>query len=203
MVPCHDFRISKIISNFNGLCVGDFASPAIMAIDMNNSAGAHCVHCFAKAIDFNCQDTHTHDIHTKASLMSDLKSCNQQRLSQKRENNCHGVNCVGFLDMDPQQSTVPIPDCPMRSFDKVLANSRNGWHWKLNGCQRLLVKCKKHAELQSKNTLLPFHRNVKRFNSMNKQAKHWRAQPCQMIQSEPERPQNLVKAMQRSISKRW
>ena len=118
-VPFHDFRIRKIVSNFNDLYVGDLAFLA-MSIGMNNSAGAHCVHCFTKSSNFNCQTMHPQDARTKASLTNDLNSYNQQRLSRKSVRNYHGVNCVGFLDIDPQRIIVPILHCPMGLVDKVL-----------------------------------------------------------------------------------
>ena len=119
-VPFHDFRVTAIISNFNDLHVGDLAFLAV-AIGMNDSAGAHCVHCFLPASKFNCETIHPQDIQTKASLTTELNVCMNQRW-RKSVNNEHGVNCVGFLDIDPQRTMAPMPHCPMGLVDEALVN---------------------------------------------------------------------------------
>jgi len=114
------FRTSVVVSNFHDLCVGDLAFLA-MAIGMNNSAGAHCVHCLKGASQFNCNLT-TQDIRTKASLTTCLNDYHIRRLTDKSVRNHYGVNKVSLLDIDPQRTIVPILHCPMGLVDKVLVN---------------------------------------------------------------------------------
>ena len=123
IVPYHDFRVTTIISNFNDLHVGDLAF-LCMAIGMNNSAGAHCVHCFKPASKFNCEGIHPHDIRTRASLTTDLNLYITKRW-KKSVRNHHGVNCVGFLDIDPQRIIIPMLHCPMGLVDKVLVDFKS------------------------------------------------------------------------------
>ena len=65
------FRVSVVISNFNDLYVGDLAFLA-MATGMNNSSGAHCIHCLKKASKFNCDAVQPQEVRTKASLTACL-----------------------------------------------------------------------------------------------------------------------------------
>jgi len=114
-----------VISNFNDLHVGDLAFLA-MAIGMNNSAGAHCVHCIKKASDFNTAEIFPHEVRTKPSLTTSLNEFNRRRLTTKTDRNWNGVNCVGLLDIDPQRIIIPTLHCPMGLVDKVLVSFK-GW----------------------------------------------------------------------------
>ena len=114
-----DLRVTKVISNFHDLYVGDLAF-LCMTIGMNNSAGSHCVHCKVKRADFSCESIQTHDVRTKASLTESLNVFNLKRLSSKSVRNHHGANSVGLLDIDPQRIIVPILHCPMGLVDKIL-----------------------------------------------------------------------------------
>ena len=114
-----DVAVIKVISNFNDLYVGDLAFLA-MTIGMNNSSGAHCIHCKRKAREFNCNQIQGHEIRTKASLTECLNQHNTNSLARKSVRNHLGVNTVGLLDIDPKQIVVPILHCPMGLVDKVL-----------------------------------------------------------------------------------
>jgi len=115
------FNAKIVVSNFHDLCVGDLAFLA-MAIGMNNSAGAHCVHCFKAARQFNCDLMHPQDIRTKGSLIACLNQHNTNRLTNKSTRNHLGVNKVGLLDIDPQRIIVPMLPCPMGLVDKMLVH---------------------------------------------------------------------------------
>jgi len=113
------FRVTVVISNFHDLYVGDLAF-LCMAVGMNNSDGAHCVHCTLKAREFNCPQMQAEWIRTKASLTPCLNEHNRQRLRRKAVQNYKGVNCIGLLDIDPQRIIVPMLHCPMGLVDKAL-----------------------------------------------------------------------------------
>ena len=113
-----DLRIKRVITHFNDLYVGDLAFLA-MVIGMNNSAGAHCIHCKKKAMEFNCDHIHPQDIRTKESLTESLNEYNRQR-HRSAVRNWNGVNQLGLLDIDPQRIIVPLLHCPMGLVDKVL-----------------------------------------------------------------------------------
>jgi len=117
------FRATVVVSNFHDMHVGDLAFLA-MAIGMNNSAGAHCVHCFKGASQFNCELT-PQDVRTKASLTTCLNEYHTNRLTDKRARNHFGVNTVGLLDIDPQRIIVPMLHCPMGLVDKVLIHFKS------------------------------------------------------------------------------
>ena len=109
----------KVISNFHDLHVGDLAF-LCMAIGMNHSDGAHCIHCKKKARQFNCNEIQPEDIRTKQSLTTSLNEFNFQRMTNRRVRNFQGVNTIGLLDVDPQRVIVPVLHCPMGLVDKVL-----------------------------------------------------------------------------------
>jgi len=119
-----DLRVMKVVSNFNDLCIGDLAFLA-MVIGMNNSAGAHCVHCVKGRSNFCCDPIHPQDMRTKASLRQSLNEYNRLRFKRNGEEkknypNYQGVNSLGLLDINPQRIIVPVLHCPMGLVDKVL-----------------------------------------------------------------------------------
>jgi len=118
------FRIRIVVSNFNDLCVGDLAFLA-MVIGMNNSAGAHCIHCMKKATEFDCEELLAQDIRTKGSLTTCLNEYNTRKLATKSVRNHKGVNTIGMLDIDPQRIIVPTLHCPMGLVDKVLESFKS------------------------------------------------------------------------------
>jgi len=113
-----DLSVIKVISNFNDLRVGDLAFLSV-AIGVNNSSGAHCMHCEKKAREFN-SPVQQHDMRTKASLTESLNQHIAKSLTRKSVCNHLGVNALGLLDIDPQHTTVPMLHCPMGLADKVL-----------------------------------------------------------------------------------
>jgi len=114
-----DLRVTKIISCFHDLYVGDLAFLS-MSIGMNNSSGAHCTLCKKKAREFNCEAINPEDVRTKASLTQSLNEFNIRRLTSRGIRNVQGVNSIGLLDIDPQRIIVPILHTPMGLVDKVL-----------------------------------------------------------------------------------
>lgn len=113
------FRVKEVASNFNDLCVGDLAFPA-MAIGMKNSSGAHCAHCLLKASEFNVDMQLPNNARTKASLRTCLNEHHRLRTTQKSTRNHRGMNNIGLLDIDPQRTIVPVLHRPMGLADKVL-----------------------------------------------------------------------------------
>lgn len=100
-----DLRVIRVMSNFNDLHIGDLAFLA-MVIGMNNSAGAHCVHCKKSKSQFNCNHMHPNNMRTKASLSECLNEFNRIRFQRNgtKKKDCRnylGVNSVVLLDVDP------------------------------------------------------------------------------------------------------
>jgi len=122
-LPVGDIQVKRVITHFHDLCVGDLAFLA-MAIGMNNSAGAHCVHCKRPAKSFDCQQIGPQDMRTKASLTESLNECNRNR-HRASVRNWHGVNHLGLLDIDPQRIIVPMLHCPKGLVDKVLESFKD------------------------------------------------------------------------------
>jgi len=113
--------------------MGDLAF-LCMALSMNNSDGAHCMHCKKKARQFNCEHISPDDMRSKAPLTPSLNQFNLRQLTIKSIRNWEGVNSVGLLDIDPQRVIVPILHCPMGLVDKVLESFKN---WTVYEAERL------------------------------------------------------------------
>jgi len=142
MAGGHAYLVTEVISNFNDLHVGDLAFLAV-AIGMNDSAGAHCVHCFAMARQFG-HKLAPQNMRTKASLTESLNDLHALRL-RKQARNVRGVNNVGLMDIDPQRITVPVLHCPMGLVDKVLTVFKE---WTIFECELLPLEAGTTREAQ-------------------------------------------------------
>ena len=134
---CQHLMLVKVISKFHDLYVGDLVFLCV-AVGMNNSDGAHCLHCKKKAHQFNCESIAPEDVRTKASLAPSLNECNLQRVTNKAIRNCHGVNMIGLLDIDPQRVIVPVLHCPMGLVDKALESFKD---WTIYEAELLPPPC--------------------------------------------------------------